>query len=79
MKAKKTLANWIRWYHESEARQAAPQETVAGFDNEEGSELVTVVVPDGSPQTDLQNDLKALAGVRWVFEWTVVPGPETSQ
>ena len=79
MKTKKTLANWIRWYHESEEQQAAPQEFVPWLEDEENSELVTVVVPNGSPQTDLQNDLKALSGVRWVFEWTVVPGPETIQ
>ncbi len=79
MKAKKTLASWIRWYHESEERRTAPQEYVPWFESEEQSELVTVVVPSGSPQTDLQNDLKALSGVRWVFEWTVVPGPESTQ
>ena len=79
MEQKKTLANWIRWYREAEKQPAAPQEHVACFEDEDHSELVTVVVPYGSPQTDLQNDLKALSGVRWVFEWTVVPGPETIQ
>ena len=79
MKAKKTLANWIRWYHESEELVTAPQEYVSRFESEQGSELITVVVPNGSPQTDLASDLRALSGVRWAFDWTVVPGPDTTQ
>ena len=79
MKARRTLANWIRWYHESEERHPAPQEHAPWVESDENSELLTVVVPHGAPQTDLQADLQALSGVRWVFEWTVVPGPETIQ
>ena len=79
MKAKKTLATWIRWYHESQEQLATTEEFVPMIGTDGSDEIVTVVVPDGSPQTDLQNDLIALSGVRWVFEWTVVPGPETMQ
>jgi hypothetical protein len=42
-------------------------------------EVFTVIVPEGAPATDLGRDLRALNGVRWAFEWTMVPGPETLQ
>ena len=80
MKPNKTLAEWIRRFHESEEnrlREAAHDsaEDASG----ELEEVFTVIVPDGAPDTEIGSDLRALNGVRWAFEWTMVPGPETPQ
>lgn len=81
MKQKKTLAEWIRRFNELDSkrlqqttREGGEAEDFDGFD-----ELFTVIVPEGAPATDLGRDLRALNGVRWAFEWTMVPGPETLQ
>jgi hypothetical protein len=81
MKQKKTLAEWIRWFNEMDKQRL--QETTHQRGEAENldslEEVFTVIVPEGAPATDLGRDLRALNGVRWAFEWTMVPGPETLQ
>ena len=65
MKHKRTLAEWIRWYHQSERRRLQTlDDHEAMEDRGDVEEMFTVIVPSGAPETDIGEDLEALQGVR---------------
>jgi hypothetical protein len=82
MKHKRTLAEWIRWYQQSERRRLethGDRGPSLGDEPGDAEEMFTVIVPSGAPATEIGDDLQALCGVRWSFEITMVPGPDTVQ
>jgi len=80
MKDNRTLVEWIRWYHQTEQRRLETRDDATeAVEADEVEELFTVIVPSGAPTTDIGDDLAALNGIRWSFEITMVPGPETVQ